>query len=517
MKNRYLLLAASLLGLALPAAAQRPWQPFRPGLIYTYHAVPATPDDEFYTLRVDSAYAGPGGDSVYVFNRLMRNRYAGLGSGAFYFYKSRNNQFGRQLRWRPGTGSFTLEATAEATIQNARGLELRPRAAVGSTWLTGTGTATLVSRGWQAIGGGVQDTVAVISIGSPGGTAQTVRLSRLHGLLAAPQWLGAAVGAPAVALEQAKLPVSFVQSDYNPMRFFDVQVGDEFGYEETDVMTGFSCWTNTLLRRVTARRQTADSLIITYLEQSKRHQLNGGPCGGTNGPPATTVNPTTTQRWAVALAGNQLQTSSSVLQLGILQLLTGEYAYVNISPSTGNGRLMMGRPLTYPPTTALSCAGGIRSIRYIPLYRGATDQFQPGVDAAAWSLDYTPGLTRSREQNNFLTYSRRTVNGQTATCGSAISFVGLLPSRAAQAAAVFSLYPNPAQATATLQLHEPAAAHTTLCLRDALGRAVWQHGLSAGQRSAEVPLADLPAGIYLVQLAAPGEAPVSLRLVKEQL
>ena len=515
MKKSYFLLSASLLALALPAAAQRPWRPFQPGLIYTYHAVPATAEDAQYTLRVDSAYAAPNGDSVYVFNRLMRNRYAGTGSGPYYFYKSRNNQFGKQVRWQPGQRSYTLEATSEANLQNASSVELRPQAAIGSTWLTGTGTATLISRSWETITPAVQDTVAVISLSNgAGGTAQTVRLSRLHGLLAAPQWLGAAVSAPApVMLEQAAPPVRHIQSVYSALNFFNLQPGDEFGYEQSNTtLSGFQCGAYYRLRRVVSRRQTADSLLIGYLEQNSSDLLAGGPCG--SGPAGVTFSPITTHRWAIALAGNTLQPAGDVFQLGILQLLTGEYASVNVTP-TYAGQLIMGMPIA--SGTALVCAPGTRAVRYMPLFpAGGANQFQPGVDAAGGTLDYSPGVTRSRERGFRQTYARRIgAGGQVVLCGSNANFRTLLPARAAQTAAAFSLYPNPAREAATLQLREPAREGSTMQLRDALGRAVWQGSLSAGQRSAEVPLAGLPAGIYLVQLGAPGEAPLSLRLVKE--
>ena len=235
------------------------WRPFRPGLIYAYHVTPVTSQDEYYTLRVDSAYATANGDSVYAFNRLLR-----LSPTTLYprgMVKSRNNLFGALMRWRPGQASYTLESQAQTNVQAAISLELFPRARVGSNWTASSQpsrTATLVSRSWQTVSPGVQDSVAVINITSP---AITVRLSRRYGLVSGPQWLGGTAGAQ---LETgALLPASFEQSIYSPLRLFDVRPGDEFGYQDFDIGMSTRCYDNRMLRRIIGRRLTPDSLIIT--------------------------------------------------------------------------------------------------------------------------------------------------------------------------------------------------------------------------------------------------------------
>jgi hypothetical protein len=199
MKHAYYwaqpLLAALSLFIAFAADAQQAWRPFRSGLIYAYKesASTGTPNNLIYTLRVDSAYATASGDSVYTFNRRLRSTISTTPSGAL---KSRNNLFGAQMRWRPGQSSYTLEALGQANVQAAVSLELFPRAAVGSTWSASSQplrTATLVSRGLQTVSPGLQDTVAVITI-TTSGASSTVHLSRTYGLLAAPQWLGGAMG-----------------------------------------------------------------------------------------------------------------------------------------------------------------------------------------------------------------------------------------------------------------------------------------------------------------------------------
>ena len=114
-----------------------------------------------------------------------------------------------------------------------------------------------------------------------------------------------------------------------------------------------------------------------------------------------------------------------------------------------------------------------------------------------------------------LVYYRRTLNGTTSTCGSPLAFVSLLPTRAAQAAAIATLHPNPAAEAATLTLAQPARPGTFLRLTDALGRAVWSAPVPAGQLAVAVPLAGQPAGLYLLHLTGPDGANAVWKLTHE--
>jgi hypothetical protein len=111
------------------------------------------------------------------------------------------------------------------------------------------------------------------------------------------------------------------------------------------------------------------------------------------------------------------------------------------------------------------------------------------------------------------------VNGVTQICGSPLGFVNLLPTRAAQAAAIATLHPNPATEAATLTLATPARPGTTLRLTDALGRAVWHAPVPAGQSAVAVPLAvplaGQPAGLYLLHLTSPDGANATWKLTHE--
>ena len=500
----YVVLALATLFSTPAVRAQQAWRPFRPGLIYAYKEVSGPSTNLIYTLRVDSAYATASGDSVYAFNRRLRT--APSTPGAFNpMARSPNNLFGAMLRWRPGQRGYILEALAQAGVQAAASFTLFPQAAVGSTWVASTQpaqTATLVSRSWQTVSSGVQDSVAVINIS--GATPQTLRLSRRFGLLAGPQWLGGAAGAQ---LEQALPPAAFAQSLYNPLRFFDVQAGDEFGYSEVDVMATVQCFDNKILRRITGSRLTPDSLIITYLEQTRYERFYfPGPC---NSPASLIISPVVTKRWALSRTGNQWLPGWPV-QLAALRLLTGEY---RVNSPGGFPALLVGAPIN----SGGACNSVGRGVSFGPYYamQAGGNAYVMGLDNLNWQYAFGPGVTIAAEPNYMMIYSRKTVGGVTTTCGSSLAFVNLLPARAAQAAALATLHPNPATDQATLTLARTARSGHTLRLTDALGRTVWQAAVPVGATTLAVPLAGQPAGLYLLHLSGAGGTGATWKLNHE--
>ncbi|WP_460502825.1 hypothetical protein [Hymenobacter agri] len=501
------LLAVLFLFSALGARAQQAWRPFRPGLIYAYAATPVTGSSEYYTLRVDSAYVAANGDSVYAFNRRMRTVIpTGIRGG---FARSKNNLFGALLRWVPGQMGYTLEALAQVNVQDAVSLTLFPRAAVGSSWLASAQparTATLVSRSWQTISPGVQDSVVTISV--TGSSPQTVRLSRRYGLLEGPQWLGGATGG---TLEQALLPIRFEQSLYSPRLFYDVQPGDEFGYFRDDVVAAVSCTDTRVLRRVIGRRVTTDSTIITYQEQTRYQNYGFNSCGQAQ----TTIYPIQIKRWAVANAGNQWVSAAGPIQPAALRLLTGEY---QVAGASSFPYVLAGLPIA-SSSGGCQIPSSARSIAYVPYYpqvgTGNANLYERGIDYMAWGLVFDAGLTSVIEQDMVQIYTRKTVNGITTICGNPQTFVNLLPTRAEQAAAVATLAPNPAAEAATLTLAQPARLGTVLRLLDALGRPVWSAPVAAGQTAVAVPLAGQPAGMYLLHLNGPDALTASWKLLRQ--
>ena len=493
---RLLLAALFFLG-AGDASAQMAWRPFRSGLIYSYGTAGR---DEVYTLRLDSAYVTAGGDSAWAFNRVLRE-IGGKTPGeanARFFRRSRNNLFGQRLTWQPGSAEYALETVAEGPAQAGATLRLRPRAPLGSTWAASSQpalTATLTGRGLQAVGNQT-DTVATITLSS----GAVLRLSRRFGLLDGPQWLAPSSSAGQWAV--AQLPTSLAQSPYSPARLFDLQPGDELGYLDTPIFLGpFICSDGRVLRRILSRSMTNDSLIYTFREQWRIQSYSGFGCGPSVG---TNTMPPTTGRWAFSLRTGQSS------QFIVLPLLSGEYRLTA-------GTAYLGRGLALPAAGIPGCGGTALVLAFDQVFGNfALNQFGPVPDYdGRQQFSSALGVGATKVRTTALNYYRRTVNGTAVTCGPATAYTGLLPARAAQAAAVASLFPNPAADAAVLTLAAPARPGTRLVLRDALGRLLWQTPVPAGHTEAAVPLVGRPAGLYLLQVEQPKAASVTLRLNKE--
>ncbi len=501
-----------LLSWSLSAHAQQAWRPFRPGLIYTFSAPTTSTSVAYaYTLRLDSAYVTAAGDSAWAFNRVLRDATGKLpgDNSASTFRKSRNNLFGQRLLWQPGSAEFTLETLTEGTAQTGAALRLRPRAAVGSTWLASGPSimATLSSRGPQTVNG-QPDTVAVITLS----TGPVVRLSRRFGLLEGPQWL--ALGNGAMQWSATQVPQTLAQSPYYPATLFGLVPGDELGYEWSPFNYGsFPCEEGVVLRRITARQLTPDSLVILYKEQ-RRGQRYGYP--GCGGPGGAFTDPVASLRWAFSVrTGKSPQFTS-------LPLLTGEYGSAYPMQTQA---LVMGKGLMGSASSGAACQTPMRIV-YQRVYQSniLPGQYRPGLDVLGWQQAFAvadPVVTGPSGVGDVWTYDiglryvRRTLpSGLIYSCGNPLNFSGLLPTRAAQAAATATLAPNPAAETATLTLAQPACPGTRLMLRDALGRTVWTAPVPAGQSVLPVSLAGRPAGLYVLHLSGP-DATASWKITHE--
>ncbi|WP_035564224.1 T9SS type A sorting domain-containing protein [Hymenobacter sp. IS2118] len=508
------LLVLFLLFNGLNAGAQQIWGPFRPGLIYSYALQNGT--DATHTLRVDSAYQTAGGDSVYTFNRLMRQSVGTPVAGGYA--KSRNNLFGARLRWTPGQGFYVFEADAQPNVQAASSLRIYPRVAVGQSWVASTVpllTATVQARSFLAVLPGVPDSVVTIELRA--GTATTgaslvaFTLSRSYGLVAATPWLGGAhAGTTASAPLLAALPVAVAQSPYNPLALFAMRAGDELGYvfEPFNYFNPPVCLRRYTLRRILTRQERADSLIISYQQQIQQQNLGGTGCGTAAG---ISTEPVQTGRMAFStLTGRSPQFPA-------LGLLSGEYR-----PD----------PLFTAPQAYL-VGGGLRdnslgncfsSGTWLPYQRvyqrpdsGPDVTYAPGLDALAWNQYLGPaaGMGDVRTRQTELVYYRRGA-GTPLVCGSPVGFATLLPVRVAPAIAVASLFPNPAAETVTLKLNAPSArSGARVELLDALGRRLWATALRPGQQAVLVPLAGQPVGVYVVRLQDAAGATATFRLNKQ--
>ena len=493
-----LLLAALFLFSGFEAGAQQAWRPFRPGLIYAF-SVPGS--SSAHTLRLDSAYRTTSGDSAWTFGRIMKTSdgHEQSTNPSGIYRKSRNNLFGARLTWQRSPAAFVLENSAEAGFQAAAVLELRPQAAVGSAWAASTApvlTATLTSRSLQQVQG-VADSVAVITLSS----GQVLRLSRSYGLLEGPQWLGTT--STTAQWTQARLPQTLAQSPYNPVALFTMQPGDELGYlVDPFTILPFSSFRSHILRRILTRQQTVDSLVLTYKEQTRTESFRT-PSGGV---PGIQISPVSTRRWAFSL-----RTGRST-QYPAMGLLTGEY----VSSSAGSPQLtqLVGRGIV--GYSAGGCSPSGQYLAFIMMFPGfvaSAGQFHTGIDIG-WQQWFSLALGMGdvfTGDGQSLVYYRRGA-GSPLTCGSPMNFIALLPTRAAQAAAVATLAPNPAAEAAILTMEQPARSGTTLRLTDALGRVVWSAPVTAGQTAVAVPLTGQPVGMYLLRLNSPEGLTASWKL-----
>jgi hypothetical protein len=80
----------------------------------------------------------------------------------------------------------------------------------------------------------------------------------------------------------------------------------------------------------------------------------------------------------------------------------------------------------------------------------------------------------------------------------------------------FQLFPNPTSLNATVALTIQEASSVELSITDMSGKVMNQrdYGQISGSYTIDLPTADFPAGIYLVELTINGEKQVK-RLVKE--
>ncbi len=500
------MLAALFLLLGQRVAAQQLWRPFRPGLIYSYEVPGSTGSGGLatvgvYTLRLDSAYTTTAGDSVWAFNRVVRATNDQAPGEALYsrFRKSRNNLFGQRLRWQPGSTEYTLETVTEGNAQTATSLLLRPQAAVGSIWVANAALgvdATLTSRGPQIVSGQA-DVVATITLS----TGPVIRLSQNYGLIEGPQWLS--LSSNARQWVAAQLPATVSQSPYSPLRLFDLQPGDEIGYlDDPIVITPVTCSQRHILRRVSTRSQTGDSLFYTFLEQSRTEYFGGPGCY----PASINYSGIGNGRWAFSLNTGKSR------QFANTPMLTGEYPTVNSSSS-----VFFSRGIVQLQPSGGGCIDN-QQIVYDKLFTfGASDGTFGRLPDNDPMIYFSPtlGLGATRNRSVYITYYRRTRNGVTTTCGSPQVFVNLLATHAAQAAEIASLAPNPATEAATLTLAQPARPGTVLHLSDVLGREVWSTPVAAGQITQVVPLAGQPAGVYLLRMSEENAPAATWKLVRE--
>ncbi|MDJ0365749.1 hypothetical protein QMK33_11350 [Hymenobacter sp. H14-R3] len=221
-------------------------------------------------------------------------------------------------------------------------------------------------------------------------------------------------------------------------------MGDEVGYQLTaPLLATLPCESGYRLRRIGTRQLTADSLLLTYKEQDQVTTTAAPGCFST---PGTVMSTIRQDRWAFSL-----RTGAS--PQWIMGLLAGEYRAVPGKASA----LFMGRGYDLQKGSGL-CLNDLKPFTFSQVY-GASRQYLPGIDYLAVNQTFSAllGVGPTYFTDYYANYLAYYCRGATS-CGQPLYFAGLLPSRAAKAAAAATLAPNPAAEAATLTLATPCPA-----------------------------------------------------------
>ncbi|WP_190242760.1 T9SS type A sorting domain-containing protein [Hymenobacter lapidiphilus] len=276
------------------------------------------------------------------------------------------------------------------------------------------------------------------------------------------------------------------------------------------------CETTNLLQRVVNRQLTPDSLIyvVRYQSRTQTWGAPGCPAAGVTFQPPTTVRQAASLRtgqWRMSLGG-------AVGPSRYVQLLAYEWT----APAGAAMGITMGHPIVPGRQSGGTC-GPTATLRAQQLFRirgGMEDIYLPyfDFDWAGRNELLNAGLGVVQLQQGYgqqlqLTYHRRTGSAGTTICGSREPFDLLLSAPGGKVATIGArLYPNPATTTATLELPAPTAVVAQLTLINTTGQTLRTQLLPIGTMRAEIVLAGLPAGLYLVRLEQSGSLPVVLRL-----
>jgi len=290
-----------------------------------------------------------------------------------------------------------------------------------------------------------------------------------------------ALSSTAPQYEMAQIPVLFANSLVYPSTVFNMQPGDQFGYEATPRSVGKPpCNTTYTLRIIQTRQTVGDSLLYTFRQQACTVNYAGVGCYTAA---STVFGPLLSDRLAFSLRTGQSP------QYVALPLLFGQYKA--LTPNSRTSSLVVGLGIAY--STASFCQSGNIGLSYQQMHASGATGNAPvyaTITDGNWFQSFAPhtevGDTKTNE--NLLSYCVRNTPDGAIICGNLLNFATLLPARAAQAAALTTLHPNPNPAAATLTLAQPARPGHTLRLTDALGRLVWSAPVPTGQTTVAVPI-----------------------------
>ena len=499
MRKLLLLLLAA--GLTTHAQAQD-YRPFRMGLTYQF-SESATPGDTTHTLRIIGR-SQAGADTVFRFNPMAQPLPANssIGCGGTHMQRP-NNLFGATLTVPAAGGGFVL------TASNGRILTLRPRAAVGQTWVAAPGLTGSVSARTMTTVLGLADSVATIGLSN----GQTLQLSKHFGLVEGPAFIALLDGRyRSRVLTLTALPeLSLGTAQLGPKAVFDFQPNDVFQRHYTTInsLTSQLCsegWTrDSILSRTTS--PGGDSIIYQIWSRS----LSFGY--GSPGAPA------------------QFCGSSGIL------FFPGAISTMAVANETGYNvkTLTNNYSQRFPPFGSLAKAAS-RSARFnnrmeqeVLLRSGSS--CVAGSDSLAityvidfWGFDASAqglGLTRFHHgdmfNDNYMNLEGYRKNG--VTYGQLRSFRQLLPAATARPAATTAAFPNPFSNELTVKFELARPQVVAMELRDALSRVVLTRpatSQTAGTNQLRLDTGQLPAGFYTVLLRPAAEAAQLLKVTKLQ-
>ncbi len=501
MKNvmqLFVALAASLILATVPTAHAQRYRPFGPGRTYHYQKTAAPlAADSLFTFRVDSA-AVSGADSVYYFNRTVRQN-AMWGSPTANL--RRINVFGGWMRWNGATGVAILGA-ADTTAT----VELHTRATNGVSWRF-TDSLTAAITAFRITGFPAPDTILTITVSD----GRRIEISRWLGILEGPAfdyYLGRTYAARRRPrrLELAAVPELQVGTmDTRWAAMCDLQPGDTLLYYQRVAMQG-----------PLGPGQQSSSLRSweALAVQQRRQSLNGD---------TLRVDCHLTRR-SLHYDDDQFSQldSSSFISNANFQLLfirptDGFLTGIGLNNANHFGGLwtnsstigyqhpdsLANRPILLDPWIAIDVGG--------------TSAYAAGLGEVLRE-EYVGGAGYRQSRRRLIGFVKNNGAsrwGITAT-PEPLSVPAALPTRLPA-----TLAPNPAPAgaapTVSFTLDKPQAA--SLVLYDAVGRPVWQHTTAAlGASAQRVPVApgvSLTPGLYRLRLTLADGRQRVLPLVRE--
>ncbi len=464
-----------LLGMGLPDATfGQNYRPFSNGNIHRFDS-PAG----FYSIKIDSV-TEVGSDSAFWFNKIViavSNSYPGNNcgypawQGPAYSYGNENLLGTKMLEKSNGEFQFIAETgdtifihTDFPTMSNW-------------TFLSNSSLTAMISARTLETFYGTTDSVVTISISD----GQELRISKNHGVLTIHNFDSYWSGAPITVYQQRSLP-----SKPNYLKFYDFEVGDQFGFFQGEGFTGVSYWTDYHdAFEVLSRQDYPSGDSVRYSVARSQRQSGYRP----NFIPFDTVMATDTITWTFYRAMQRF------LELGTMDQDGGTLLREEFASSNFHDRETFAFT-RYALDTCNKTLNGVMD-------GGNAQKYTIGLGQ---TLDGWYGIG---DVERILTcYVKQT--DSVAPCA-----IPLVEVPEAQAnALLFEIYPNPFTEFTTLQFANPRGLRHDLTVTNMTGQVVRKITDIAGDHIL-LARGELPSGLYFFALkSADGHAGTGKLLVK---